>query len=582
MHKFREMENRKGPSGQTSPIFTWSPLPQRKQMSFIKREKISSPSNKETKLYPNCDANVWLRSCEEEVIGPLQGKITGDIPNWLNGSLIRNGPGLLKVGDHEFAHLFDSLALLHRFGIKNGEVTYQCRFLRSETFKQMFTAKRIVTTQFGTKSVPDPCHTIFQRIAAMFNVGPLDNSMISVYPFGDELYAFGETPIIHKVNPESLNTEDAVDVRNYISIVNHTSHPHVMQDGAVYNIGISLYTTGPHHIIICFPKKSKCGGKTMFENARIVASVPARWPFHPSYMHTFGVTENYFIIVEQPLSISVPSALKTKLQNEPLIGCLKWYQDEYTQFNVVSKTLGILSYKFFAKAFFYLHIINQYETDNYIVIDICVYRDPGMLECMYIDSMKSMQQNPDYAKMFRGRPARFVLPLKPDPMEADIGKNLVSLENCSAKAYYLPTGDILVVPERICNLGCETPRINYENSLGKPYRYFYAISSDVDRANPGTIVKIDAQTKTAQTWCEENCYPSEPIFVASPNSKFEDDGIILAAMVWGGEDANHAGLLILDAKTFKEIGRAEFITPGPVPKCLHGWFLPKGKTEIEN
>lgn len=121
-----------------------------------------------------------------------------------------------------------------------------------------------------------------------------------------------------------------------------------------------------------------------------------------------------------------------------------------------------------------------------------------------------MQQNPNYAKMFRGRPARFVLPLKPDPMEVDINKNLVNLKNSSAKAYYLPTGDILVVPERICNLGCETPRINYENYLGrmkqhlrnlveklfsvfilgKPYRYFYAISSDVDSFNPGTVSLI--------------------------------------------------------------------------------------------
>lgn len=55
--------------------------------------------------------------------------------------------------------------------------------------------------------------------------------MISVYPFDDELYAFGETPIIHKIDPETLNTENALDVSSYVSIINHTSHPHVMQDG---------------------------------------------------------------------------------------------------------------------------------------------------------------------------------------------------------------------------------------------------------------------------------------------------------------------------------------------------------------
>lgn len=102
-----------------------------------------------------------------------------------------------------------------------------------------------------------------------------------------------------------------------------------------------------------------------------------------------------------------------------------------------------------------------------------------------------MQKNPDYAKMFRGRPVRFVLPLKP-PSRRLINRNsnLIKLKNTKAKATYLDDGEILVKPEKLCNLGCETPRINYEIFLGKPYRYFYAISSDVDSENPGTVNKI--------------------------------------------------------------------------------------------
>jgi carotenoid isomerooxygenase len=55
--------------------------------------------------------------------------------------------------------------------------------------------------------------------------------MITVYPFGDEMYAFGEIPIIHRINPENLETENRVDVSDFVSIVHHTSHPHVMSDG---------------------------------------------------------------------------------------------------------------------------------------------------------------------------------------------------------------------------------------------------------------------------------------------------------------------------------------------------------------
>lgn len=53
----------------------------------------------------------------------------------------------------------------------------------------------------------------------------------------------------------------------------------------------------------------------------------------------------------------------------------------------------------------------------------------------------------------------------------------------------------------------------------------------------------------------------------------EDDGVVLSAMVWGGNLTNKVALLVLDARTFKELGRVEFETPSAVPKCLHGWFL---------
>lgn len=114
-------------------------------------------------LYPNCDVNVWLRSCEQEIADPIGGVISGTIPEWLNGSLLRNGPGSIKVGDQTFKHLFDASALLHRFNIENGQVTYQCKFLKSESYKKNLAANRIVVSEFGTACVPDPCQSIFER-----------------------------------------------------------------------------------------------------------------------------------------------------------------------------------------------------------------------------------------------------------------------------------------------------------------------------------------------------------------------------------------------------------------------------------
>nr|CAH7753633.1 unnamed protein product [Callosobruchus chinensis] len=73
------------PSGGSTPIFAWTPLPQRRKLQ-------EESATKELELYPNCDVKVWLRSCEKEIVEPINGVIKGQIPPWLNGSLIRNGP----------------------------------------------------------------------------------------------------------------------------------------------------------------------------------------------------------------------------------------------------------------------------------------------------------------------------------------------------------------------------------------------------------------------------------------------------------------------------------------------------------
>jgi carotenoid isomerooxygenase len=97
-----------------------------------------------------------------------------------------------------------------------------------------------------------------------------------------------------------------------------------------------------------------------------------------------------------------------------------------------------------------------------------------------------MNDDPDYATTFRGRPQRFVLPTKV-PRSAKKTANLVTLRGSRAEAYATRQDAVRVIPEPLCDLGCEVPRINYERVNGKHYNYFYAICSDVDLEQPGTV-----------------------------------------------------------------------------------------------
>ncbi|VVC89980.1 unnamed protein product [Leptidea sinapis] len=434
------------------------------------------------KLYPACDSNVWLRSCQEEIVQPITGHVTGDIPRWLRGTLLRNGPGSLNVGSMRFEHLFDSSALLHRFAIADGEVTYNCRFLSSNTFKKNRAANRIVVTEFGTKAVPDPCHTIFDRMAALFNPGESmsDNAMISVYPFGDEIYAFTEGPVVHRIDHITLETMERKDLYKSIALVNHTSHPHVMPNGDVYNLGMSVVKGRLRHVLVKFPFLEK---GDMFAAAKIVGSMKPRW----------CITDNYFVIVEQPMTISLNKMVRNQLRNKPLVSSLKWFDDCETHIVLVCRNTGKEVKRYMTETLFYLHIINCFEHKGKLFVDLCAYKDAKTLDAMFVEAIENMQYNADYAEWFRGRPKR---------LEMDLSSNLSKVE-----------------PKVLVDIGCETPRIHYDLHNGKFYRYFYAISSDVDTEHPGSLIKVNTITGEAITWWETHCYPSEPIFIPRPNAK---------------------------------------------------------------
>ena len=91
-------------------------------------------------------------------------------------------------------------------------------------------------------------------------------------------------------------------------------------------MGISI-----HVLFLFLLLKDDCGEErelSMFDQATIVATIHSRWVLNPSYMHTFGITENYFVIIEQPLGVALVTMLACQLKNEPMCTCLKWHENE--------------------------------------------------------------------------------------------------------------------------------------------------------------------------------------------------------------------------------------------------------------
>jgi len=519
-------------------------------------------------LYPNCDLSIWLRSCLKEELVPISGTRTGQLPAWLAGSLVQNGPGNFQFGDQTFGHLFDGSALLQKFNISNGEVTYQSKFIQSQRYKENKKAQRIVGQEFGT-SIRD--QTWLGKLKSLVSPYRMlsDNTMITVYPFMESLLTFYESPFLHKINPDSLETECRHDLLG-LGMVSLASHPHFDKDGAMMTMSVKLGWTGVRYAFTKF-SPSNGGDDSLSSLGTSVGSVSPRWALSPCYMHSFALTSNYILLIEQPLAISVLSLLWAVVQGKPLATCLKWAEDEPTVFHLVERSTGRkhpLTYR--AKPFFFLHTINAYEENHQMVVDICGYPSPAMMDCMYLTQLQKAQSNREYASLFRGRPVRFILPLSPDGLST---KNQVNLPNKGASAKLVSESMMEVESEEICDVGCETPTIFYQKFNGAKYRYFYGINSDVDSAVPGSLVKVDVEEGTHLVWGEPDTYCSEPIFVPAPDHQHEDQGVVVASFIRGKPQVNVVGLLVLSARDLTELCRVEFHLASPVPKPLHGCFL---------
>ena len=76
--------------------------------------------------------------------------------------------------------------------------------------------------------------------------------------------------------------------------------------------------------------------------------------------------------------------------------------------------------------------------------------------------------------------------------------------------------------------------------------------------------------RAAQTaWSAPGCHPGEPIFVREPEAEDEDAGVVLSVVLDAA--AGRSSLVVLDARSFEELARAE--APHHIPFGFHGQFL---------
>src|SRR4051794_7338843 len=137
------------------------------------------------------NAELGLKALHDEItLDDLP--VSGELPGWLTGSLLRTGPAVWEIGGDRLRHWFDGLAMLHRFAFSDGRVSYANKFLDSEAYRSARGKGRLTSREFAT----DPCRSIFQRVQSVFSsTATTDNGNVNIGVLGDRFLAMTESAL---------------------------------------------------------------------------------------------------------------------------------------------------------------------------------------------------------------------------------------------------------------------------------------------------------------------------------------------------------------------------------------------------
>jgi beta,beta-carotene 9',10'-dioxygenase len=440
--------------------------------------------------------------------------VTGELPAWLTGALVRVTPALLEVGGKRVAHWFDGIAMLNRFGFADGRVSYASRFIESQAYGD---AKEGEWRHGGFAT--DPCRSIFKRVQQIFSPDVTDNPNVNLARIGERYIAMTETPLPVEFDPTTLDTVGRLEYADRLKAQVTTAHPHHDRERDELVNYVARFSRVSEYVLYGLPAGSA--------KRRVIARMPVK---EPAYMHAFGMSERYLILAEYPLRVN---PLKLALSGRPFIENYVWNGDEPTRFQVFDRASGALRGTYEIDSFFCFHHVNAFERGDELVVDLCAYADSTVIDSLYLD-----EHGP-----------RGTIPA------TELRRYTIDLARGSVRSEPLTEGTL------------ELPRIDYGRRNTRDYSYAYFTGADggwIDR-----LVKVDVGDGSRAEWRADGCFPGEPVFVREPGTEAEDAGVVLSVVL--DANAGRSFLLLLDAGCFEEIARAE--APHHIPFGFHGQYF---------
>nr|6C7O_A Chain A, Apocarotenoid-15,15'-oxygenase [Synechocystis sp. PCC 6803 substr. Kazusa]6C7O_B Chain B, Apocarotenoid-15,15'-oxygenase [Synechocystis sp. PCC 6803 substr. Kazusa]6C7P_A Chain A, Apocarotenoid-15,15'-oxygenase [Synechocystis sp. PCC 6803 substr. Kazusa]6C7P_B Chain B, Apocarotenoid-15,15'-oxygenase [Synechocystis sp. PCC 6803 substr. Kazusa] len=448
--------------------------------------------------------------------------VEGSIPLWLQGTLYRNGPGLLEIGDRPLKHPFDGDGMVTAFKFPgDGRVHFQSKFVRTQGYvEEQKAGKMIYRGVFGSQPAGGWLKTIFD-----LRLKNIANTNITYW--GDRLLALWEGGQPHRLEPSNLATIGLDDLGGILAEGQPLSaHPRI-DPASTFDGGQPCYVT--------FSIKSSLSSTlTLLEldpQGKLLRQKTETFPGF-AFIHDFAITPHYAIFLQNNVTLNgLPYLFGLRGAGE----CVQFHPDKPAQIILVPRDGGEIK-RIPVQAGFVFHHANAFEENGKIILDSICYNSLPQ-----VDTDGDFRST-NFDNLDPGQLWRFTI----DPAAATVEKQLM-VSRC-----------------------CEFPVV-HPQQVGRPYRYVYmgAAHHSTGNAPLQAILKVDLEsgTETLRSFAPHG-FAGEPIFVSHPGALEEDDGVLLCLIYKA--DLHRSELVILNAKDITAPAIATLKLKHHIPYPLHG------------
>jgi all-trans-8'-apo-beta-carotenal 15,15'-oxygenase len=464
-------------------------------------------------------------------------EIDGEIPSELQGTLFRNGPGLLEVNGERIHHPFDGDGMICAIAFQNGRAHFRNRFVKTEGYlAEQVAGKILYRGVFGTDKPGGWLANLLD-----FRLKNIANT--NVLYWGGKLRALWEAAEPHALDPYTLNTLGLDYLEGVLKPGDaFAAHPRidpasgVNDDACLVNFSIKPGLSSTITLYEFAPD-----GKLLQKYAH---STPGF-----AFIHDFAITPHYCIFFQNPVTFNPLNFLAGM---RSAAECIQFHPEKPTKIVLIPRkgawgkeSAQLTTPHSVLRAFetlsgFVFHHANAFEDGDEVVIDSVCYAD-----------LPAVEPEGD----FRQTNFDAIAP-------GNLWRFRVNLHTGAVDRQLL---------EGRC---CEFPVV-HPAKVGRSYRYTYLAAAHAPTGNAPhqAVVKVDTHSSNRALWSAAPWgYVGEPIFVPRENapdsSNAEDDGWVLVMAFDATRD--RSDLVILNAHDLSQVARLHL--KHHVPYGLHGSF----------